>query len=79
MILTPDTLDAVFRKWHSNKEHSLFSVSSYQNVLRNGHVGKNFESWLWKNGMMVQQRENKRYLVCYRGDKHATLFLMKHL
>lgn len=77
MILGPDTLDALFRRWLDDTESPWYQRRRYQNEPRRGR-NQAFEDWLFSHGFTVIQDNKVRYLK-YSGDPaEVTLFLLQY-
>ena len=74
MMLEPDWLDSVYRKWkYPDQGNETHYPSRYMHRPRD----QRFEDWLWTQGFTVVQKDKKRYLK-FSGEEHyLTLFLLR--
>jgi hypothetical protein len=80
IVLSPETLDAVYQNWlrsRSDEEPRYISRRSYQRGYRDG-LNRYFEDWLWENGFKIFQKDKKRYLLYMGTDSKLSLFLLKY-
>jgi hypothetical protein len=76
--LPPNQLDAIYDRWLSPREPAPWGPKKYQRQYRSSAVSKQFEDFLWANGMTVKQRNGNRYLVFSGEPEDLAYFLMQH-